>query len=242
MGMSPKLLRPRASGFNPKSISGLSLWLDASDSSSITTSTGVSVWADKSGNGRNATQTTGGKQPAYTNTINGRKVVSFLGVDDTMQIAANAAFNATSQTIIIVAKQSTGGNQSLWYKADGSSANGDIMRYRTGGVTFWHYQKNDGSSETIGTSSATLSNVNVWSIVLEPTAQAGWTNGTAANTATVTTAYDNNSGPWLGSRRDIGEYFIGDIAEVLHWNRALTAAERQRVERNLGKKWGVTVA
>jgi hypothetical protein len=35
--MSPKLLRPRASGFDPRSISGLALWLDAADASSLYT-------------------------------------------------------------------------------------------------------------------------------------------------------------------------------------------------------------
>jgi len=239
--MSPRLLRPLASGFNPKSIAGLSLWLDAADASTITVSTGVSVWADKSGNGRNATQAVGGKQPGYSNQINGRNVVRFLGTDDTMQIAANAAFNATSQTIIIAARQGTAGNHALWYKADSNGANGLITRYRTG-TTFWLYQQNDNSGETIVSNTVTNSNTNIWATVLEPAAQAGWVNGSAANTATLSRAYDNNSGPWLGSRRDVGEYFIGDIAEVLHWNRALSSSERSSVDRYLGRKWGVTVA
>ena len=36
MAMSPRLLRPRASGFNPRSIPGLAVWLDASKASSVT--------------------------------------------------------------------------------------------------------------------------------------------------------------------------------------------------------------
>jgi hypothetical protein len=238
--MNPRLLRPKASGFNPKSIAGLSLWLDAADASTVTISTGVSVWADKSGNGRNASQATGGKQPAYSSTINGKNVVTFQGTDDTMQIGANAAFNATSQTIIIVARQNANANQALWYKADSNSAVGVITRYRTANV-FWHYQKSDGTAETLAVAN-TNSNVNVFATVLEPANQSGFVNGTPVSTANVTTAYDNNSGPWLGSRRDVGEYLQGDIAEVLFWNRALTAAERDRVQKYLGKKWGITVA
>jgi hypothetical protein len=42
------------------------LWLDASDSSTITASAGkVSQWNDKSGNARNATQATSGLQPSF---------------------------------------------------------------------------------------------------------------------------------------------------------------------------------
>ena len=241
--MNPRLLRPTASGFNPKSIAGLSLWLDAADSSTITISTGVSVWADKSGNGRNAAQATGSKQPAYTSTINGKNVVTFQGTDDTMQIGANAAFNANSQTIIIVAKQASSANQSLWYKADSNSAVGVIMRYRVGG-DFWLYQKNDSGGETLRNFPNSNLVANVYSVVLQPANQDGFVNGAVATlgTATVATAYDNNSGPWLGSRRDVGEYLAGDIAEVLHWNRALSASERSKVERYLGRKWGITVA
>jgi hypothetical protein len=241
MPMNPRLLRPLASGWTPRQLPDLGLWLDASDAATVTVATGVSVWADKSGNGRNAAQAVGGKQPAYSSTINGKNVVTFQGTDDTMQIGANAVFNATSQTIIIVSRQAAAANESLWYKADSNSAVGVIVRYRTG-TTIWLYQKNDASAQTLGNNSNTNTNTNVYAIVLEPAAQAAYVNGSQVASATVTTAYDNNSGPWLGSRRDIGEYLNGDIAEVLFWDRALSASERSGVERALGRKWGVTVA
>ena len=49
------------------------LWLDASVSSSFTfaSANNISIWADRSGNGNNATQATAGLQPTYTtNTVN----------------------------------------------------------------------------------------------------------------------------------------------------------------------------
>lgn len=243
--MNPRLLRPRATGFNPRSISGLALWLDAADSATITTATGVSIWADKSGNGRNATQTTGGKQPIRTNTINGKSVITFQGTDDTMSVANAADFNATSQTVIVVSRQTSAANQSLFYKAVGSSSAGVIMRYRAGAV-FWLYQKNDASSETLSNNSNTNTNVNVYTAILQPSSQAGFVNGAAPSTGlatnTVTTTYDDTGAIWIGSRRDVGEYLAGDVCEILHWPRALSTAERQPVERALGRKWGITVA
>lgn len=78
MAMSNKTLRPRVSGFNPKSISGLYAWYDAADASTITQATGVSAWADKSGNGRTCSQATGGYQPAYVLAgQNGKNVIDF---------------------------------------------------------------------------------------------------------------------------------------------------------------------
>jgi len=53
--------------FSPLSVTSMGLWLDASDYSSFTFSSGtnIAVWADKSGNARHAT---GVNSPTYTNT------------------------------------------------------------------------------------------------------------------------------------------------------------------------------
>ena len=81
MAMSPRLLRPRASGaFTPKSISGLALWLDAADSSTITLNgSNVSSWADKSGTLKPATANAhAATQPAFAATAaNGKPQIEF---------------------------------------------------------------------------------------------------------------------------------------------------------------------
>ena len=81
-------LRDRASSgggdsWSPTDIPGLKLWLDASDTSTITHSGGsVSQWNDKSGNGYHATQGTGANQPTTnTRTINSRNVIDFDGTN-----------------------------------------------------------------------------------------------------------------------------------------------------------------
>ena len=56
------------------------LWLDASDPLTITESTGVSKWLDKSTNDRYVLQSTGSAQPTYAN-----NTVSFDGIDDYLQ-------------------------------------------------------------------------------------------------------------------------------------------------------------
>ena len=53
-------------------------WYDADDLSTIAVSTGVSEWRDKSGNGRNLSQSTGSQQPALNiGDFNGRNSISF---------------------------------------------------------------------------------------------------------------------------------------------------------------------
>jgi hypothetical protein len=59
--------------WNPSMIS-TALWLDAADASTVTTvSSAVSQWNDKSGNGRNFTQSTSGNRPALTTNALGGK-------------------------------------------------------------------------------------------------------------------------------------------------------------------------
>ena len=78
-------------GFNPTSLSGLKLWLDATDvdgygsADTLVNDANVSIWVDKSGQENNATQTTEYKKPSYkTNQLNGKPALFFDQSDDTM--------------------------------------------------------------------------------------------------------------------------------------------------------------
>lgn len=100
MAMNPKTLRPRVSGFNPKSISGLYAWYDAADASTITQATGVSAWADKSGNGRTCSQATGVNQPAYVLARqNGKNVIDFASATYRMTTNGTAWGLTSSNTM-----------------------------------------------------------------------------------------------------------------------------------------------
>jgi hypothetical protein len=67
--------------WTPSVITALKLWLDANDTSSITLGSGkVAAWNDKSGNSKNATQSTDSARPTFlTNSV------SFDGVDDKLE-------------------------------------------------------------------------------------------------------------------------------------------------------------
>lgn len=100
MGMNNRLLRPRVSGFNPRTIPNLQLWLDASDVSGMrqlsdgTTAVTadadpVGYWPDKSGNGYHATQTTTNNRPTYRVGVrNGRSTLRWDGSNDSYRVAS----------------------------------------------------------------------------------------------------------------------------------------------------------
>lgn len=97
MSMNPRLLRPIATGFNPRSIPQLTAWWDASDTATITAVSGaVSVWADKSGNGRTLYQGTAANRPATgTRTIGGLNALDFDGSNDAL-LSGDPAVVATN--------------------------------------------------------------------------------------------------------------------------------------------------
>jgi hypothetical protein len=81
----------------------LAAWYQAEKG--ITIGTGVSAWADQSGNGNTLTQATGANQPAYSATggSNGTAMVTFDGSNDTMSTAGFTL--AQPNTYYLLAKQ-----------------------------------------------------------------------------------------------------------------------------------------
>ena len=140
MPMSPRLLRPRAAGgFNPRSLSGLAAWFDASVSSSITIQTGVSRWNDLSGNSRHLTQNTTNNQPAYGNvTLNGRSVVTFDGSNDRLQSAAFSIPQPYSVWGVMRTEITPASTVAMFAMGVTPSApSGDLYRNATGGAAWY---------------------------------------------------------------------------------------------------------
>jgi hypothetical protein len=98
--------------FDPTQITGLKLWLDASDEATINAGSPsdgdpVSVWKDKSGQGNDAAQATGGQQPTYQAAASvGFAGLLFDGVDDLLVAAGPTV--AAPLTMAIVCGLSSG--------------------------------------------------------------------------------------------------------------------------------------
>jgi hypothetical protein len=107
------------------------VWLDATDTGSITSSGGgdVSQWSDKSVNGRNFTQSSGTAKPKTgTRTLNGKNVIDFDGTNDFLSCPSSTALfnyfhNSTGATVFIVGiVDNTADNKMILSNTRGSSA------------------------------------------------------------------------------------------------------------------------
>lgn len=237
MAMSPKLLRPRATGFNPKSISGLLVWMDAADSSTYTIATGVSEWRDKSGSGRTFTQSTANNQPLVSATTqNGKTLFEFDGSNDRLTATGNW-LQIASCTLFAAFKRNAGVYGGV-IASSGTSDNSPGILIDTSNVVVRGY-----GNLSYG-ASGSASSFQIFSGTVSSGATVAYTNGTQADADAVSgTLGADQTITSIGTyRTSAANYFNGTLGEILAFNRVLSTSERQSVERYLGKKWGVTVA
>lgn len=255
MAMNPKLLRPMASGFNPKSIAGLQLWLDASDSSTMTLNgSTVSEWRSKAGTIA-VSQGTAAAQPTLTASYYGsRSALTFDGGD--VLYSASAALAIAPCTTFVVHDETTavsfagllGGTPSSG--DDFNQAGAFITSARdTGNVIFRGCNTgataNTALTASSGSQGATAYGRKIVSAVVAASTAFVRVNGVAGSTDTHA-ASGNSSGTIVGGRFVGGVVsasfrFNGKICEILHYSQALSDAQVSLVEKWLGQRWGVSL-
>lgn len=260
MGMNNRLLRPRASGFDPRTIANLGLWLDASDTSSLTLNANtVSEWRDKSGNGRHFAQATAASQPnAVNRTQNGRRVLDFEGAQELLGNAAslNILRNVGGATIMAALQYDVLATISATRTAVFVSTNSNAVQARAALASFAPAvdsfgaggRRLDANSFASVSVTITANQQNVAAAILDYANSDAfiYRNGSLGSSSlsfqtTGNTPDTDALGVTVGSGN--GQNFMdGWLGEVLIWPRALSAAERAAAERYLGRKWGITVA
>jgi hypothetical protein len=230
--------------FSPTNgIDACQLWLDASDTSTLTlnTNSSLQIWADKSGTFNNATNVNGTNlvanapfptiNPAYSATAYGaQRTVSFYGTNrlniDLTRIT-NSAFSIVSVTML---DPTVTANNDYWIGTPFNNVDNTLhVGYRnTGSYTFAFYA-DDLNVTTPGAVPLVASHIHpagAQSIYLS-----GALGGTRTTSANLGVVLQGNIGQGNG-----GNYH-GDIAEVIVYKTNLTDVQRIGVENYLANKW-----
>lgn len=241
--------------FSPPDIADLKAWWKA-DSLSLSDGDPVSSWVDSSGGGFTITQGTAGFRPVYkTSQINGKPIVRFDGTDDLLKrTMAACLFDPGDDCIFFLVFKPTGastGTAGLIAQDEGA---GDFDKFLVGRNTNGGPQGDKidfiVSSTTGGTaflSSSTTYPVGSYYAVAATKkvsthtfVKAGVADGSLVasavfptTTADLTVGFSENDG--VGG----SGYFGGDIAEIIIYNRALTAQERNQVGNYLESEYGL---
>lgn len=239
--MFPAACYPKGGNvFSPASIATLGAWWDASVIGTLFQDTGLATpvttngnpiggWRDISGSGKTLTQGTAAAQPTYStgSAPSGLPTASFDG-GDVMTSAGIGA--AQPYTIFHVGKMTT--DQTYYY--DGALTNRCACGNSLGGTSKLDLFAGSvvggpatGADSTFHLYAATFNNASS-ALRLD---RAAYSSGTAGTQSLA-------DGFTLGNRYTLAFNLIGNIAEVIIYTSALSAANIVLVENYLKAKWG----
>lgn len=239
--------------FSPLSISGLQAWFDSSDTASLFTDsngelaasgndTAVGLWADKTLNGRDAKAASTGKRPLIkTNSLNGRQILSFDGVDDLLSFAYDAAapFTVFSVSRLNNSTDDTGifiGNLLNSGSVDGF-AHGNTLANQTG---LFSTARVGAVNTNTGTFSASTTWRPCFTFITSTQVKARFGR---TDVASGTASYNSrDTSVTIGGARtaDVPGFMRAQShAEVMIFSKELSTGEISSLESYVSTKWGV---
>jgi hypothetical protein len=224
--------------WSPTSVSNCVLWLDGADSSTFTlSSTSVTQWRDKSGNGNHMANN--GTSPIY----NASLINSVGGIDCTNggSLISSGFQNSANLSFAMVAVVKSGlGFWGSFFTHGGRDTDFAVERNSIVGTTIHFQTANDNSS--CGIAYTVDAPVLYFGTMTSGTSRFFESFSGGTNTTTTGT---NSSTISLGSqlarvgKSDNNEVCNSFIGEIIYYTAVLGTTQRQQVEGYLAWKWGL---
>lgn len=216
--------------FDPLSIAGCKVWLDAADVATITKdgSNFVSQWNDKSGEANHVAQGTGAYQPLYVSATNS---IDFDGTDDDLYRATyvNGALSQPN-TIFYVGTIPTANSVVVY---DGGTNTTRHLFYSSGGSKYTIYAgANVGTVAVNGAKAQFTCHFNTSSSSIRR-------NKSSVESSLNPSTQTMNGielGGFSGNHTGISDTHIN---EILVYNGTLASGDRDDIEDYLATKWGL---
>jgi hypothetical protein len=242
--------QPRSRIFQPSDISGLALWLDGADRTSMTFSgSTISQWNDKSANGYNATVASAAPGGTSTYTATATFSTNPLGVyfpDKYTAYKTSYPANPQSETAFIVAR--TPSPSETNNMVVGGPQGARSMCYGYNPLTSCAYLNNElvwlcntgAGTYTSNTTALVTGLISPNGGGSSPTIAI---NGGAMSAPTPTTF--SNVHTVIGADTSLQGngniyYYIGYIMEIIFYNSVLTTSQIKQVESYLAQKWNIS--
>ncbi len=221
----------------PKSLTNLTLWIDAADRNTISLSgTGVTQVRDKSPIENNYGQATAGQRPTYqVDPVANQPGFLFTRGSGTNLTPVNIglrSLNATSWTMFFVVRFTDANETNVQTVWRGQLVGAWNRFYLPGNASFYVINSDVQFGRTFATASG------IWCSVVSTSSQTIYQNGTQAGTG-GRSASSMSDYFTLGGHGG-GEGMTGYLYEFVMYNSvALTDANRQLIEGYLAWKWGL---
>jgi hypothetical protein len=223
---------------------GVQLWMQADTGTTLGTSDKVLEWADQSGNLNTATQPDENLAPTLVaNALNGHSVVRFDGVDDVLDVADSDSISITNDisTFYVLRFDNFSTFRSVWGKTlVNQPAPTDIYAASGSGTPVFYRGNGTAPGNANGARPYPAGSYILAGVQQAGTAVSHFLNGAPNGGGTITAvAEDRDTALRIGSRGDGVTRMSGDLAELLIYNRALSAAERTALQRHLAEKYAL---
>ncbi|HEX4416743.1 MAG TPA: LamG-like jellyroll fold domain-containing protein [Kofleriaceae bacterium] len=211
--------------------SGLDMWLRADAGISFGSGTQVAQWADQSGQGRNGSMPTPARQPQLVSAaLNGQPVVRFGGAQS---LSMSTPVSPTTFTMFIVGKNSLTSESFSMILGPGGSTPNNQLRWENGTQALLI-----GLGNNLPQVTPTIGNTRVYHAL--STRYDGGTMTVYRDGNQVSSNAFTTTGPW--TLASVGSWFstyymVGDLAEVIIYERALSESERGGVNAYLRAKY-----
>jgi hypothetical protein len=209
---------------------GLELWLRADAGVTVDQNGRISLWQDQSGLANDATQSASGNQPLFvSNSLAGLPVVHFDG--NQWLSLPNLMNGALEGEIFMVVRGSGGGYYRMM--AFGTSPYGSAYPWIDGKI----YEDFGSTVQyTVGNPPQLWSEYHIYNISSKTNDWVARFDGLEEHRETANTVAFRPD-PLLG--RALTENFAGDMAEIIVYDRVLSATERRTTESYLASKYAL---
>lgn len=216
------------------------LRVDASDTTTITDSSGnVTAWADKSGNGNNAT-TTSGTPRTGDSTENGLNIIDFTSDQLSLPSALYSIPNGAN-TLIVVSKRATEDGTLDVTLGMANATSEDYFHFYSNVSGAQGFENADTGSNSISNISNTNTALNIALCRRTGTYQDISVNGDTPASNLLASSEASIDDAFIGTAGSGGFPLIGSIAEIIIYNRFLSAVEVTCTNNYLANKWGITL-
>lgn len=236
------------------------LWLDASAITGVAADSPLDSWADSSGNGHTATQSTANRRPIYKkNVIGGRPAVRFDGTSTFLVTTPFVLFptNASGLTLMVVFRAATLSSQRFLFMQPQTNCTNNIeLGYRTGNGARPNFGLHAGCSNADTTATDLDTSWHLYTTVVRTTGAAPTNVEFFREGSPVAAQVEANGWPSagkygtqskkvvIGGRDDndtsqFNSFHDGDIAELVIFGSELDATVRAKAESSLKKKYGL---
>lgn len=215
-------------GFNPSSLTGLILWLDASRIAGISSGGSLSIWTDSSASASHATQPSAASQPTVIVAAqNGQSAVSFNATSGAGWFMTSATSLVQPTTVAITGTINTTASNRMFVGGQTSGNNGI---FNVANASYGAF-----AGAALSCSSITA---NTWI-----TGIAIFSGSSTTFSVSGVTAF-GNAGTGAAALTNIGaltastQTLPGALGEVIVYNRIITEVERASLETYLRTRWG----